>query len=321
MTTAPDRGLPRRARAARTAIALAATAACILASLSGCGFGEGESSGGEAALTVTRDYGAEPLAEASAEPTASETVLRFLDGETEITTRYGGGFVQSIDGLEGGSDGGRRLDWFFYVNGTESSVGAAEVDVSGGDRIWWDYHDWTDVMRVPAVVGSWPAPFSTSGPAEVRCHAEPQTCDEVSSRIDAVAGKGTGGEGPTVLVGPWTELRDDEDARKLERGPLASGVFARFERGGGGGAWKLVALDATLAERERLGAGTGLVAAVGEGEGELTWIVTGTDEAGASAAAGSLDASTLGDRFAIAIAPGSGPTAAAGAMITPGPGR
>ena len=53
-----------------------------------------------------------------------------LDREAEITTRYGGGFVQSIDGLEGALDAGRSLDWFFFVNGIESSTGAAEVDRS-----------------------------------------------------------------------------------------------------------------------------------------------------------------------------------------------
>jgi hypothetical protein len=289
----------------RAALALAATSVCAIASLIGCAFGEGEGSGGEATLTVSRDYGAEILSGASVEPTASETVLRLLDRETDISTRYGGGFVQSIDGLEGGSEGGRRLDWFFYVNGTESSVGAAEVDVAGGDRVWWDYHDWTDVMRVPAVVGSWPAPFSTSGPADVRCHADPPTCEEVSSRIEDAGGEGEGSDGPTVLVGPWSEVRGEDAARPLERGPLASGVFARFERAAGG--WELLALDESLEERERLSAGAGLVGAVREGEGDPTWVVTGTDEAGTAAAAGLLDASTLGNRFAVAAAPESKP--------------
>ena len=54
-------------------------------------------------------------------------MIRFLDREADITTRYGGGFVQSIDGLAGAGAGGRRYDWFFYVNGIESPVGAAEV--------------------------------------------------------------------------------------------------------------------------------------------------------------------------------------------------
>ena len=111
---------------------------------------------------MTRDYGAETLVDEATDddPPESETVIRLLDREADITTRYGGGFVQSIDGLAGAERGGRRYDWFFYVNGIESPVGAADVHVHGGDRIWWDYRDWTDAMRVPAVVGSWPEPFA-----------------------------------------------------------------------------------------------------------------------------------------------------------------
>src|SRR5262245_20405612 len=89
----------------------------------GCGFGPGPSSEGTARLLVTRDYGAERLLRASEEgPAESETVLRFLDREADIQTRYGGGFVQSIEGLSGGLTGGRSFDWFFYVNGIESEV-------------------------------------------------------------------------------------------------------------------------------------------------------------------------------------------------------
>src|SRR5919204_6708554 len=91
-----------------------------------CGFGAGPSSDGTATLTVTRDYGSRTLVEATdSDPPASETVIRLLDSQADITTRYGGGFVQSINGLAGTASS----DWFFYVNGAESPVGAAEVHV------------------------------------------------------------------------------------------------------------------------------------------------------------------------------------------------
>src|SRR5262249_48612913 len=73
-----------------------ATAAALLCAVTvaACGFGPGASSGGAATLTVTRDYGAKRIATASVKnPSSSETVLRFLDREEKITTRYGGGFV------------------------------------------------------------------------------------------------------------------------------------------------------------------------------------------------------------------------------------
>ena len=136
----------------------AAAAVLCAAAVAGCGVGAGEDTG-TAELTVTRDYGAERLQSQEVDLRESDTVLSVLDQSVEVKTRYGGGFVQSIDGLSGGSDDGRRSDWFFYVNGIESPVGAAEYAPGDGDRIWWDHHDWSTAMRVPAVVGSWPEPF------------------------------------------------------------------------------------------------------------------------------------------------------------------
>jgi hypothetical protein len=299
VTGAPLRGFGGRAWAF-AALALLATA------LGGCGFGEGETSTGEATLTVTRDYGEDVLAEGSVEnPPKSDTVLGFLDREAEVETRYGGGFVQSIDGLEGGVVDGRRVDWFFYVNGTESPIGAAEVELRAGDRIWWDHHDWEGVMRVPAVVGSWPAPFTTSDTTELHClDADEAVCDEVRDRIEDAGGEivaeDEGEENaPAVLVGPWGSVRRSERAPSLDRDPGSSGVFARFEDRSE--ASELVLFDETLAEQERLAEGGGLVAA-GYPDGESpTWVVTGTDEEGVASAAGALRADALENRFAIAV--------------------
>src|SRR5689334_1831316 len=137
--------------AASAGVATAAALACAVA-VAACGFGPGPPSSGIGALTVTRDYGSKTLVRATVnDPPASETVIRLLDSNADITTRYGGGFVQSINGLAGTGDS----DWFFYVNGIESPVGSADVRVKGGDQIWWDYRNWSAAMSVPAVVGSW----------------------------------------------------------------------------------------------------------------------------------------------------------------------
>ena len=136
---------------------LAAALALCAAAVAGCGLGPGKDEG-EVELTVTRDYGSKVMLQKSDSIRESDTVLRVLDRNADITTRYGGGFIQSIDGLAGGQSGGRRSDWFFYVNGVESPIGSAEYDPSGGDRIWWDYRDWTAAMRVPTVVGARPGP-------------------------------------------------------------------------------------------------------------------------------------------------------------------
>ena len=275
------------------------------AAVAGCGFGPGESSQGTASLTVTRDYGSQTLVEAAdSDPPESETVIRLLDREAEITTRYGGGFVQSINGLAGRGAGGRRSDWFFYVNGIESDLGAADVRVRGGDRIWWDYRDWSDAMRVPAVVGSWPEPFAQASsepgrrlPVRVECATARSACATVAERLTEVGAdagvEATGsdrarpGRSLRVLVGPWRAIRDDPAASL--RGPGVSGVFASFKPGGRG-RYELVLADPRAAPRCGYRAGAGLVAAVEAADGEgATWLVTGTDRAGVKRAADALD--------------------------------
>ncbi len=296
----------------RSRSAVASAAVAIAAAATGCGFGPGESSEGEATLTVTRDYGAEHLLDVSEQdPAATETVIRFLDRETEITTRYSGGFVQSIEGISGTVEGGRSSDWFFYVNGIEADRGGADVRVAGGDRIWWDYRDWTDAMRVPAVVGSWPEPFAqTSTPederqeVDVQCFGVDDACQSVVDALDAEGADRSefDAKGPRILVGPWARVRDDPVAAQLDGGPSSSGVFARFEQEGG--RWELIALDEGADEADRLAAGAGLVAALRAGEDPPTWIVTGTDGQGVEAAA-QLLGDGLADRYAV-VADGSG---------------
>jgi hypothetical protein len=296
--------------AAVLALALAGAAAA-----AGCGLGAGEESDQQATLTVTRDYGEEVLLTAEQRPTESETVMRFLDGEADIETRYGGGFVQSIDGVEGGTRDGRRFDWFFYVNGIEADRGAAEFRVRGGDRVFWDHRDWTDAMRVPAVVGAFPEPLlhgydGRRWRVRVRCLDEEATCDKAASQLkDAgveapvVPGPGRdGGRRLRVLVGPWMRLRDDPAAALLDRGPARSGVFARF--GTGGRELRILGPDGHPKRALRVNAG--LVAAVRPGDGPPTWIVTGTDSGGVQNAIELLVEEELGHHYAVVTA-GAGP--------------
>ena len=100
---------------------LAAIAAGLALGLAGCGFGPGEAKPSPTELRVTRDFGQKELGLPAKRDSlrSSDTVMRFLAAEHSITTRFGGGFVQSIDGLEGNKSA--EHDWFFYVNGAEST--------------------------------------------------------------------------------------------------------------------------------------------------------------------------------------------------------
>jgi Domain of unknown function (DUF4430) len=298
--------------------AAAALALCAAAA-AGCGIGPGDDEG-DVELTITRDYGERVLLQERDSINESDTVLRVLDRSAEVDTRYGGGFVQSIDGVAGGTSGGRRSDWFFYVNGIESPVGAAEYDLSAADRIWWDHRDWTAAMRVPAVVGSWPEPFvhgfgGKAWPTAVVCVANPATCARVSNTLQAVGAQLEGVDavqvgGPSapsgtvgVVVGTWPRIRSNSAARLLDQDADRSGVFARFV----GEKRPLLELENQRGEPAgSIGKGGGLVAALRPGDGPPTWVVTGTDRKGVSAA-GNLLGDPLQNHYAVATQPGAGP--------------
>jgi hypothetical protein len=240
--------------------------------------------------------------------------MRLLQRDFEVGTRYGGRFVQEIDGVAGGREGGSRVDWFYYVNGIEASNGAADRRVSPGDRIWWDHHDWSATMRVPAVVGSFPEPFAsgTEGrklPVRLVCLDADQACDEVETRLHdagidetakSVLEQSAGREVLRVLVGPWSQLRKDTAARKLESGPAASGVYARPNPAGD----RIELLDEQGRGVRTLGRGGGLLAATQIEAQQPTWMVTGVDATGVSAAAAALTEDELRDHFAIAVEEG-----------------
>lgn len=292
--------------------ALLLALACALAA---CGTGAG-SDGGSASVLVTRDFGAIELGRESAERVpAGETVMRLLQRRFDVETRFGGGFVSSIDGLAGGRSGTRSVDWFYYVNGIEAEEGAAARKVSDGDRIWWDHHDWSAVMRVPAVVGAFPEPF-VSGiggkrlPVRIDCgDGAEAVCEEVSERLidagvtavsQASSGAGAGLETLRLLVGTWPEIRADRAALQLEQGPESSGVFARPSEDGR----RIELLDQHGEVVRTLEEAGGLVAATRYEQQQPTWVVTGTDAAGLAAAAAAVEEQILDRRFAVAVEDG-----------------
>jgi hypothetical protein len=283
-----------------------ASALLALLAVAGCGIGSGEALE-NVQLTVSHEYGREPaLSREVSEVSEADTVMRVLEANAEISTRYGGGFVQSIDGVEAAQSGGRAHDWFFYVDGIESPIGAAEYSLRGGERIWWDYRDWTAANRVPAVVGSWPAPF-TGGyegerhPVAVECRGGGGACVTARERledegVEVVAGVPKGAI--RVLVGPWARLRSDPAAAQIEAGPAESGVFADFGRRGG--AYALRGLDEGGAIARDFGPDAGLVAATRRFEAPPVWVVTGGTQAAVRAAAELLDSADLSDHYAVA---------------------
>jgi len=295
-----------------------------LLSLGGCGLGAGpERPGTGAELRITRDFGQQRVAARRVERVRQgQTVMRLLQETRRVRTSFGGRFVQSIDGVEGEGPTGRR-DWFYFVNGIEAETGAAERVLAPGDVVQWDYRRWDRALRVPAIVGAYPEPFvnGTGGkraPTRLECEDDRGgACREVKRRLggegvlatSAPLGVAAGPDVTRVVVAAWPRARTLRSAAVLERGPEASGVFARFADSGR----RLELLDADAKSVRAAPPGTGLVAATRGTGGELIWLVTGLDDRGVQAAARTLDPRTLEDAFAVAAepsGPGPGPVGA-----------
>jgi hypothetical protein len=301
--------MPRRAHKLLATLALLTALALGAA---GCRVGPAAQGSG-ASLTVTRDFGARALVRASeGDIPSGETAIRLLERRAEVETRYGGRFVNAVDGLRSGTRGGARRDWFYFVNGIEAEVGAAEKRLHTGDRVWWDYRDWSAAMRVPAVVGSFPEPFRNGAdgkrfPVRIDCAlGAEKTCRSVAERLDSAgAGASTtalgapaGKEVLRLVVGVWDDVRRDSAARQIEDGPAKSGVFARLGPGPRG--LELELLDPAGQPARALARGAGLVAATRFEEQQPTWVVTGIDALGLERAARLLSEPVLRDRFAVA---------------------
>jgi hypothetical protein len=273
----------------RSIVVLLACAA-LTVPLAGCG-AVGGADGSGVRLLVTRDFGARQVGarivqDVSSSESASDLLARSF-------------------GVDAHAD-----DWFLYVNGVEREAGADD-GLHDGDRIWWDRHETSAARRVPAVVGSFPEPFAHGAqgkryPVVLECDDDAQdACSTVADRLGAAGviaarqtlGTGVGEKTLRVLVGRWSVLREDQALEQIDRGPAASGVYARF---GDDGAL-LELLDAQGRSVRALGPGAGLVAATRFEQQAPTWAITGTDAAGVAAAAQALDERSLQRRFALAL--------------------
>ena len=157
--------------------------------------------------------------------------MPLLERHFKVATRYGGGFVESIDGHSGSST---QRDWFYYVNGIQAPQGAAATAVHKGDHIWWDLHDWSATDSIPAVVGSFPEPFTNGiggkqlpDPARLRRQtsarlqpghrgAAPLPASRPPSQL---LGTGSGSDSLAVVVGTWSELKPVIAAELIAAGP------------------------------------------------------------------------------------------------------
>ena len=191
--------------------------------------GCGSQTSGHATVWVTRDRGA--VVVRSATVPAGLTAMQGLERAVKVSTRYGGRYVRSVEGV---SEHGRS-SWFYYVNGYLADRSAAEYKLRPGDVEWWDFRSWGDPAQDPVVVGAFPEPFlhgydGKVRPAVVIGPGAAALAPVVHGRVAAHAPKGANvlrlGPGPTrfsarLLADGAVELTYTGDAAALARRPSA----------------------------------------------------------------------------------------------------
>lgn len=297
----------RRAAAALAAVLCVGAPALVAAGCERRSQAAGPAEGQPAARVVaTADYGADVLLDERVAP--GRTVLAALQGVTPVDTAYGGGFVTGMLGRS--ADASVPADWFFYVNGFESAVGARSARLAADDVAWWDHRAWGGAQSVRGVVGTWPEPFVRgAGAGRPVVAADPPLAGALRA---AGARLGTGDRAFRARVGTdaqlgardaaWRAIDGDPGARSLAGG-ISGAKVVMIPPGGGAPA----PVDGARAVAVLVPAGT-------RARDGALFAVAGLDLPAARAAARAIaaDPGLLALRYAVAFDGDGTPIRAAG---------
>jgi hypothetical protein len=266
-------------------------------------------------VVVTRDFGRELVLAGEVEIGEGTDAMTALQATAEVETKYGGGFVKAINGLE--SQEASQLDWFYFINGVSLSLGARDYALRDSDVEQWDLRDWSYRQFVPAIIGAFPQPCLNGVRGKLKPTAvvydepfageagalaaklEEWGVTEVTLNGAETLSDGVKEQSHLIIVGGADNgliLELNELHKKL-------GFFAYFEGG------KIITLDEKGKQAGDYGAGWGLIQATqnpwspgGVGSGEsIVFIITGTDENGIRSAANALIDNSDGLRNAYAV--------------------
>lgn len=271
-------------------VALALTAAA------GCGTAAGGAttvaSGEPARVLVTREFGARTLVD---RPVAhGQSALAALHRVADVGTAYEGRFVAGIEGIRMQTSPG--TDWFYFVNGFQVDMGAADYTLARGDVEWWDYRRWDRHILVPLAIGTWPEPFvhGFEGRRRDVQVTGPPCADELREALRAAGARVVDRRSRySVEVATFAEAGDELDD------PTLDGLTVYLDRG----AVRVLGADGQVRDRPDARA---VIAGLGRGGPVGTTarvVVAGADEAAACAAASTLaeDPVAVAGAYAVAL--------------------
>jgi len=275
-------------------------------------------------LWVTQDFGRSSMYAETVGFRPGDAALDILNNNLNIETAHGGTFVNSINGVASGytgKSGGerRKKDWFYWVNGVMASVGADQFVPGTGDVIWWDYHDWSTTMFVPAVIGAYPEPFlhgynrQNRGAVILYADGYEQQAQKIKRGLEKLhvepvsaapfSEEGiTKRTGPAIVVGPWTDLKQSEILRGINERGVKNGLYVKFSDDG----FDLLTSSGQTAGTCGKDCGAIVAVGTGSGKGDVLWLVTGVDRQGLENAVAVLSERPLEIKYCFGAAIDSG---------------
>ncbi len=270
-------------------------------------------------MVVTRDFGRDLILEQEIELEAGTSAMAALQMVADVETKYGGGFVSSINGISSEYAGANqsKTDWFFYINGIAGNTGAGDYILRAGDIEHWDFRAWNYHQFVPAIIGDFPQPFQSGYQDKLKPTAVVYE-EAFSSEAEALAER-LNKYGVTEISAVRCDLLTDEAREnsnliivalpdntlisELNKAHKKLGFYVYFDQR------ELITLDAEGSPSWKYSEACGLIQATqnswnpnGVGSGEnVVWMVTGTDVDGARSAAQALVNNDVELRNAFAV--------------------
>ena len=257
---------------------------------------------GQVTVVVTQDFGKELILEQEIEIETDTSAMAALQMVADVETKYGGGFVSSINGISSEYEEANKSkkDWFYYINGIASNIGARDYILRDGDVEHWDFQAWSYRQFVPAIIGDFPQPFQSGYQDKLKPTSVVYE-EAFSTEAKALADK-LKKYGVTEVSAVRCDLLSDEAKEngnliiiavpdntlisELNSAHKKLGFYAYFEQN------TLIALDAEGNISGKFVKGCSLIQATqnpwnpkGVGSGEnVVWMVTGVDVNGVRSA-------------------------------------
>jgi hypothetical protein len=116
-------------------------------------------------IIISQSFGNDSVEDVTLNYLEDYSVIDYMEENFETETAYGGGFINSIYGIQSGftdKNHKEKLDWFYYVNGRLADIGSEDYFLLPNDVVIWDYHSWEYGSYIPNIVGAYPSNFTNS---------------------------------------------------------------------------------------------------------------------------------------------------------------